>query len=238
MKLKYLPSTIVTHISQLFNWLLPQSCFLCGGISDRTLCPACLADLPYQQIACNRCACALPQNGEERCQNCLRHPVVFDKAKTVFAYEYPVDKLIQAAKYNQNLAVLKILGQLMAQHIVIEKFPDVLIPVPSHPKGLRSRGYNQALELTKIIAKHHNISYDYTACQCIKKKRKQSTLSDEERRKNVKGIFQIKQIKSHWQHVVLVDDVVTTGATVNELATIFLQAGIPQVEVWCCARRN
>jgi ComF family protein len=126
----------------------------------------------------------------------------------------------------------------MAQHIVIEKFPDVLIPVPSHPKSLRSRGYNQALELTKTIAKHHNIPYDYTACQCVKKKRKQSTLSDAERRKNVKGIFQIKQIKSHWQHVVLVDDVVTTGATVNELATIFFQAGVPQVEVWCCARRN
>jgi predicted amidophosphoribosyltransferase len=104
-------STIVTHVSQFVNWLLPQSCFLCGGISDRTLCPACLADLPYQQTACSRCACVSNQNAEKLCQNCLRHPVVFDKAKTVFAYEYPVDKLIQAAKYNQNLAVLKILGQ-------------------------------------------------------------------------------------------------------------------------------
>ena len=234
MKLKHLPSTIVTHANQLFNWLLPQSCFLCGGLGNKALCPACLADLPYQQNACNRCA--LPLEDEEHCPNCQKYPVVFDRAKTVFVYEYPLNKMIQAAKYNQDLTILKILGHQMAQHLVIDKLPDVLIPVPLHPKGLRNRGYNQALELTKIIAKYHNISYNYTACQCIKRKRKQSTLSAIERRENVKGIFQIKQIKPYWQHVVLIDDVMTTGATVNELATIFLQAGVQRVEVWCCAR--
>ncbi len=234
MKLKLLPGIIVAHANQLFNWLLPQSCFLCGALGDKSLCPACLADLPYPQSACNRCA--LPQKDEEHCPNCLKHPVVFDRAETVFIYEYPVDKLIQAAKYNENLAVLNLLGHLMAQYLVIDKLPDVLIPVPLHPKGLRSRGYNQALELTKIIARYHKIPYSYMACKCIKKKHKQSTLSAIERRENVKGIFQVKHIKPHWQHVVLVDDVMTTGATVNELATVFLQAGVQRVEVWCCAR--
>ncbi|MDM8558375.1 double zinc ribbon domain-containing protein [Thiotrichales bacterium HSG14] len=228
----------MTYLSRLGYWLLPQSCFLCGDISHQPLCHACLADLPYQQTACNRCAYVLCSISET-CENCRREPVVFEDAKTVFAYEYPVDKLIHAAKFHQNLAILDLLGQLMAQYITVETLPDVLIPVPLHPSGLRSRGYNQALELAKVIARYHHIPLDYTACQCIKKKRKQSTLSGRsERRKNVQGIFQVKQVKSHWQHVVLVDDVVTTGETANELAKVFLQAGIQRVSVWCCARRN
>jgi len=235
--IKSLPRTIAYSISQLAHWLLPQSCFLCGDISHQTLCQACLSNLPYQLMSCYRCAGALSSIGGP-CDHCLKHPVVFDNAKTVFAYQYPIDKLIQAAKYHQNLAVLKLLGQLMAQSISIKTKPDVLIPVPLHPKSLNERGYNQALELAKIIAHYHQIPLDYNACQCVKKKRKQSTLSDEERRRNVKGIFQVKQIKSHWQHIVLVDDVMTTGATLNELAKVFLQAKIKQVEVWCCARRN
>jgi ComF family protein len=227
----------MTYLSKLGYWLLPQNCFLCGDVSHQPLCHACLADLPYQQTACSRCACVL-SSINDTCENCLRYPVVFDEAKAVFAYEYPVDKLIQAAKFHQNLAVLKLLGQLMAEHITVETLPDVLIPVPLHPSGLRSRGYNQALELAKVIARNHNIPLDYTACQCIKKKRQQATLSGQERRDNVKGIFQVKRVKSHWQHIVLIDDVVTTGATANELTEVFLQAGVQHVGVWCCARRN
>jgi ComF family protein len=235
--MKYLPYIINTYLHNLGDWFLPQSCFLCGDVSYQPLCQACLADLPYQQTACSRCAYPLVSS-DNSCKNCQRHPVVFEEAKTVFAYEYPINKLIQAAKYHQNLAILRLLGQLMAQHIALETVPDVLIPVPLDIKGLRRRGYNQALELAKVMARFHHLPVDYAAVQCTQKKHNQSKLSDKERRENVKGIFKIKRVKSHWQRIVLVDDVITTGATANELAQVFLATKIQRVEVWCCARRS
>lgn len=228
-------SSIATHC---FNWLLPQSCFLCGDMSQRPVCEDCLADLPYQQTACTRCARVLPAMGE--CYFCQKEPPPFTHTQAIFRYDYPVNKLIQVAKFHHNLAILKLLGDIMgdkmSHRLQIKERPDVLIPVPLHPKRLRKRGYNQSLELAKRIAKATGIPVNYIAVERCRDTEPQTNLPVKRRKTNLIGAFRVRQIEPHWKHIVLVDDVMTTGATVRELAKIFLQAGVPRVDVWCCAR--
>ncbi len=220
------------------QFILPQSCFLCGDSSTQTLCTACLADLPYHNhniASCIYCAETLETEGV--CSKCQTQSPPYTKTQAIFSYIYPIDKLIIAAKFDQNLAVLNLLGKVMAQHLIIEPRPDILIPVPLHAKRLRQRGYNQSLELAKPITKQTGIPLDYKACKRIKNTRPQSSLSAKQRQNNLVGAFSVRRFPQHWQHIVLIDDVMTTGTTVTELAKVCLEAGVQRVDVWCCARR-
>ncbi|OQW94465.1 MAG: hypothetical protein BWK79_05855 [Beggiatoa sp. IS2] len=229
-------SDLYPYLKSFRHWLLPQSCFLCGDANPQTICSYCLESLPYQKTACQHCARSLPKNGV--CGKCLQRPPPYQRTQVVFSYDYPVNKLILAMKFNDNLALLKLSGHLMAQRLDLEPRPDVLIPVPLHPKRLRQRGYNQSLELAKMIAKQTGIPLNYTACKRIRNTPQQTRLTAEQRETNVRGAFQVQFVKPEWQHLVIIDDVMTTGATVTELANMFLNAGIRRVDVWCCARRN
>ena len=224
------------QFTPLLNWLLPQSCFLCGDTCTRPICTACLADLPYQRTDCPICAKKMVKKGI--CFECRQHPPPYTLTQTVFSYTHPINKLIHAVKFHQNLAMLRLLGDLMGQRLMINPRPEVLIPVPLHYERLRQRGYNQSLELAKRITKSTGIPLDYQACKRIKNTLPQTTLSGQQRQTNIKGAFQVLPRAEYWQHIVIIDDVMTTGNTVRELATVFKEAGVPRVDVWCCARRS
>ncbi len=194
-----------------------------------------MADLPYQHTACIHCARALRVVGV--CKECQDVPPLFQYTQAIFSYEYPVNKLIQVAKFNRNLAVLNLLGDVMAHHLDLHQRPDVLIPVPLHPKRLHERGYNQSVELAKRIVRYTQIPLDYTACERCRNTPPQTSLPAKQRKINLKGAFQVQRVESGWQHIAIIDDVMTTGATVNELAEMFLQKGVARVDAWCCARR-
>jgi len=234
-------SSSITHwLSSFTHWLFPQSCFLCGDISTKVICAACLADLPYQGAACIYCAKSLDSEKitAEVCPQCRKELPPYTHTQALFSYTYPITTLIPVAKFHQNLAVLNLLGYLMAQFMVIEPRPDVLIPVPLHPRRLRQRGYNQSLELTKCITKETDIPLDNKACKRIKYTKPQTSLtSSQQRQENLIDAFQVISIKPHWQHIILIDDVMTTGSTVKELTLEFKKAGMKRVDVWCCARR-
>jgi len=215
--------------------LLLQNCFLCGVDSNQLLCTACLADLPYQTITCNHCAKPLAIDG--LCKQCQQKPPLYTNAQAVFSYIYPIDKLISVAKFNENLAILALLGNLMVKYLQFEPHPDVMIPVPLHPKRLRQRGYNQSVELAKCIKKYTGIPLDYNSCQRIKNTRPQVGLSAQQRKFNIQNSFKINRIENSWEHIVLIDDVMTTGSTVEALTKEYLQVGIQRVDVWCCAHR-
>ena len=220
---------------------LLQNCFLCGASSNQLLCTACLSNLPYQTIACNHCTKPLDSTkhfvGDGLCSQCQQNPPLYNNAQAVFSYVYPVDKLISAAKFSDNLAILNLLGKLMVEYLQFEPCPDVMIPVPLHPKRLRQRGYNQSVELAKCIKSFTGIPLDYNACQRIKNTPPQVGLSAKQRKTNIQGAFKINKISGNWKHIVLIDDVVTTGSTIETLTKEFLQAGIQKIDVWCCARR-
>jgi len=221
------------------NLLLPQSCYLCGAESVRALCPGCLADLPYYSLENTCICCARPLNREFEemyCAYCQQSPPFFTQTFPIFSYTYPINHLIIAAKFEQNLTILTLLAELMAQHIDYQQIPDALIPVPLHSKRLRERGYNQSLEMAKIVARQLDIPLATSACERIRYTTPQAQLTGSQRKTNLQDAFRSNHLKKSWQHIVLIDDVMTTGTTVNELASVLLQAGIPRVDVWCCAR--
>jgi ComF family protein len=227
------------------NWLkiiqsglLPQHCVLCASPSgdDLALCPDCQRDLPYQTASCQHCALPLQQSGV--CGRCQKMPPVFDAAESVFEYRDGIEWLIQGMKFGNKLSHAQILGQLMAEHFTrrdAADLPDVMIPVPLHKDRLKHRGYNQALELARPLVRKLRIALDWQSCNRVTPTAEQSSLPADERRRNVRNAFRFTNAH-HYQSVALLDDVMTTGSTVNELATALKQNGVQHVEVWTCAR--
>lgn len=205
------------------------------------ICRGCQADLPMQTTACYQCA--LPLHGTTAvpsplCGHCLNDPPSYDHTFSAFQYAHPVDHLIHDLKFNRKLAIARLLGELMAQQLkkrARAPLPQLIIPVPLHAARLRERGYNQATELARPIARLLNIRIDYQHCQRQRATAIQSDLPASDRSRNVKGVFSVAK-KFPAYHVAIVDDVMTTGATVAELATALRGVGVEKVEVWVCAR--
>ena len=170
------------------------------------------------------------------CGACLKKPPWFDKTIALFFYQAPIERFIIELKFNKKLIYAKLLGTLMVEYLKNQHtLPECIIPVPLHRKRLQERGYNQALEIARPLAKQLKIPLLTTACRRIKPTSAQLHLPASARRRNVKGAFRVDEGFS-FKHVAIVDDVVTTASTVAELSKILKQAGVQMIEVWCCAR--
>lgn len=234
------PASLKRLISDLQGFLLPASCVLCGkpGVDQRELCADCHADLPRNTSACERCALPLPEPLANRnvCGTCLHDPPVFDIALSLFHYTAPVDHLIKRFKFDGKLHLARLLGGLMA-----ERFergganPELIIPVPLHRSRLRERGFNQALELSRPIAGKLGIAVDYQSCVRTRQTSAQSLLPVKERHTNVKGAFSVTRPITA-RHVAIIDDVMTTGHTLAEVARVLRKSGVERIEVWVLAR--
>jgi ComF family protein len=223
-------------VRDLWQCLLPATCLLCGdrGANGRPLCPGCLADLPRAGAACTVCAEPLPVQAIcGRCQQSLRP---YDRALALFRYAWPVDHMITDFKFRGKLAFGNVLGNLMAERFASQESPrpERLVPVPLHPRRLRERGYNQAIELARPIARRLGIPLDLDTCRRIRPTAAQSLVAAAERARNVRGAFAVEGPVC--THVAIVDDVMTTGHTVEALAKALRRHGAEQVEVWVCAR--
>jgi ComF family protein len=216
--------------------ILPQICILCHEASYEILCQPCMQALPWQNST--SCAiCAKPLSAKQtQCGDCLNTPPHFDYTQAIFHYKPPLKHLIHHAKYNENLAILRKLAHLMAAHIRCESPPDIVLPVPLHPRRLISRGYNQSHEMAKIITNQHKLILQSHACIRIRNTPMQINMKLQQRPKNVRNAFKLNHWQDEWQHVVIVDDVMTTGSTVNEMAKLLKKQGVQKVGVWCCAR--
>ncbi len=218
--------------------LYPHRCVLCGlpGEGEQDLCLGCRDELPWNHYACRRCGSPLTA-ADMTCGPCQRKPPSFIHSHIPFLYQAPLDTLLPQLKFRQKLYLAPLLAQLMAECIVQcdEPLPSVLLPVPLHVGRLRERGYNQALELARPLAKQLQIPLAMDLCTRQRETQAQTSLSGKERRRNLRGAFAIRKGELP-RHVAIVDDVVTTGATVEELARTLRRAGVETVEVWACAR--
>jgi len=222
--------------SRLQDLLLPPICVLCGdrGSQGRDLCGPCAPDLPWLGTACPRCAEPLPHSAV--CGRCLAKPPPFEQAIGVFHYQTPISDLITALKFRGRLAHARVLGELAADRLALEQdLPDVIVPVPMHPQALRRRGYNQALELARPVARRLGIPLDYRRCRKIRSNARQFELPEAQRARNVRGVYQVTG-RLGVQHAAVFDDVMTTGATAAEVARALRRAGVKRVDVWCLAR--
>lgn len=223
-------------LKNIRSLLWPVLCALCGerAPDGRGLCGGCRADMPRVATGCECCGTPLPRAA--RCGRCLVKPPAFDSVQSLYLYEQPVVHLIHALKFDAKLHVARTLGSLLADRIAAlpGARPELLLPVPMHPRRLRERGYNQALELARPLAKQLGVAVDITSCEKIRYIAPQATLSAGQRRRNIRGAFAVNgAVNAH--HVAIVDDVMTTGATADELARTLKKAGVGRVDVWVCA---
>ncbi len=230
------PAIIKQYFGRLYSNLLPTPCLLCGDLSQQDyICPSCHADLPLLQQACPHCA--MPSPNSLLCGQCLQHAPERDASFSLYRYQYPVDRFITNFKFHHQLY----LGYFLAQQLALKlqeqqrPLPDLLIPIPLHPKRLKQRGYNQALEITRYLAKSLYLPYEKHALKRVKNTVPQTSLSYSQRQKNLQQAFEVCK-KDLPQHVVLIDDVLTTGHTADMAAKSLRKVGVKTIELWTIAR--
>ena len=213
--------------------LLPQDCFLCAAPSGESLlCDACSSGLP--RLTAERCpVCALPTPDANTCGACLAHAPHFDATQAVFRYEFPVDSLIQALKYAHRLASADFLGKVLAQTALPHR-PDLILPVPLSQARLAQRGFNQAVEIARPLSRALGVALELTGVH-RHETAPQAGLPWKERAKNIRHAFECG-IDLTGRTVLLIDDVMTTGATLDELARILKAHGAARVENLVLAR--
>jgi ComF family protein len=237
-------------IDALKQLIFKPNCLLCTqNIAQNTenthpsihaVCRACLAELPWHpKTSCPQCGLA---SSGIICGSCLNSPPDFDATKAVFLYAYPVDAMMQRYKYGSMLNLGDTFGEFLAEKVNVEdclKNIDLIIPMPMHPQRLKERGFNQALEIAKVLTKNCKEKLDYKSTERQTLTPPQASLPLKERVKNIKGAFKVnadKLDKIQGKRIAIVDDVMTTGASLNELAKTLKKAGASHVECWVIAR--
>lgn len=232
---------VYKHLARWRDWLLPGQCLLCSAPTRRlaALCGDCTATLHRHQPACPSCALRLPASvsGHLPCGQCQHRPPVFEAALALLTYASPVDHLVQRIKYGGDLALARELGDQLASRILESNVapPDLLLPVPLHHTRLRTRGYNQAVELARPLSRRLRIPLDHRRVTRTRATAPQQDLDQRERARNLRDAFAVHGEISGG-HVAIIDDVMTSGATVTSLAKALKRAGAERISVWVLAR--
>ncbi|MCC6916297.1 phosphoribosyltransferase family protein [Nitrosomonas sp.] len=228
------PSVILNsrlNFTQLFNH---KYCVLCLAPGHQAICHACLQDLPGLPPA--HCpSCLLPTPSSEICGTCLRNPPAWNHIRAALRYTFPVDALVQALKYRADLPLAPVLANLLLTRLQGDSLPDYIIPVPLHPDRLRERGFNQALEISRYLSKQTGCRLLPAACIRTRRTPSQTELPLKKRLQNVRNAFSCGRDFSG-KRVAIVDDVMTSGSTLNELAGVIRRQGAAEVYAWAVAR--
>jgi ComF family protein len=214
-----------------------RRCRLCAGPAGAALCAACRDELPWNRVACTLCARPLAGTEAHRCARCSRRPPPFDAALAAFRYAAPIDRAVHALKYHARFDDARWLADALAEHARAHcaELPHLLIPVPLHHLRLRVRGYNQAHELAWRIGRALRIEAAPSLARRLRATADQIGQTAPARRRNVRGAFAVDPAV-RGRHLALIDDVMTTGSTLAELARACRQAGAARIEAWVIAR--
>ena len=219
--------------------IFPDCCPACLSTTHVAgLCQNCLSSLPPLGPSCHKCLAPIDRQDKNICVRCAAN-VPFDQVLALTRYIPPISDLICKLKYRQHIYLAKALGTLLAAHVKkhCQTLPELLITVPLHKQRIQQRGFNQAVEIARTVSKQLNIKADY---RCIEKTRTtplQTTLNARQRQRNLKGAFSLRY-PLYAKSVAILDDVMTTGATVSEIASLLKGGGVSRVEVWTLARTS
>lgn len=231
---------VYDRLKSIQDWLLAGNCELCATrlYDTKILCQACEDSLTRPENTCQICATELTiGDSSHTCGRCQKQPPAFDHVSAALVYAEPADGLIHDLKYNNKLYLARTLGDLLANSIAQKHgdLPDVLLPVPLHRARLRKRGYNQSLEIARPVGRRLGVKIDTHLVKRVLNTNPQTTLAPKHRVKNVKHAFKaVKSVED--KRIALIDDVMTTGHTVNAVAQELKMAGAKEVLVWVVAR--
>lgn len=210
-------------LKQFSQSLFPNHCLLCDLDCD-------------EKFICKNCFDTLPIYEKNKT---ILNPPSIDHVFTLFHYVTPISSLIWKLKFQGDLSIAQLFAQYWINYfkndVTPNALPDLIMPVPLHYARLKERGFNQALEIAKPIGQYFHIPIDTRTCIKIKNTRAQSSLSAEKRKHNLKNAFGLSYSVDA-KHIAIVDDVMTTGNTVSEIAQLLKKVGVEKVDVWCCAR--
>ena len=240
-------SQVYTRIDRFAGWVLPPRCVLCRRPGQRPaydLCVECEAELPVVPDPCRRCG--LSRNvavGDTarrlRALSCARLALL--PVRGPWAYEFPVTQLVQALKYEGALANARVFGTRMVAQALREQGDPwrgaaLVVPMPLHPSRLVERGFNQSHEIARVVSRLLDLRLAGPGLRRIRSTAPQVGLSRQQRAGNLSGAFAADPSLVAGRHVVLIDDVVTTGSTVAAAAQALLDAGASGVVAWALAR--
>ena len=169
------------------------------------------------------------------CGRCLSRRPAFDRVVAAVAYAFPVDALVRALKYQGSLACARPLATTLVEALDPEPYPDLLIPMPLAPQRLRERGFNQAMEIAGLIGAEFGLEIAANGCRRSRESAPQASLPWKARAANVRNAF-VCELDLEGKIVAVVDDVLTTGASLNELAVTLKRRGAREVWGWIVAR--
>ena len=227
------PATFLDHWRSFAHVALPQTCVLCGAAAGASrFCAPCAPTLPrLPDPRCRWCASALTSG--EICGACLEHPPAYDAVSAAFAYDFPVDALIHAYKYGHDLTLAPVLAGALVK--AVRDDVDLIVAMPLSHARLRERGFNQAHEIARVVAHRLGLPLLTRACRRVADTPPQAALPWKERARNVRNAF-VCDADLTGRRVAVVDDVMTTGATMHELARNLKRAGAIHVSCWVVAR--
>lgn len=242
------PSSTLSYLQNLSQHFLPSKCLLCAcALPNGLLCLGCQLDLPHisHRNLCIQCGLQT-ESLSNFCGHCLHQPPLFERSIIPFAYEYPLNGLIHQFKYRRHLTCGKLLGQMLANHLKecahdddAWRSPDLLIPAPMHWLKRWQRGFNQAEFLAQHIARELQIPLATKIVKRTHKTPAQKELTRSQRQQNLRKAFAISEknrVQINGKRIAIIDDVVTTTATVRELSQLLIRAGAKEVQVWALAR--
>lgn len=236
-------------LQKLINHLFPSCCILCrqtvgadAVMRNIELCADCFEILPFNQPCCTQCALPLAEdiNTGVLCGRCISKPPWFDYCYSLFRYEEEIIHLVHQLKFGEKISYSRTIGELLLSRLQAEiqrtkQKPECLLPVPLYKTRLRQRGFNQSIEIARIVSRKMGIPIEYDIVKRQRSTVTQTGLNAKQRRKNIRKAFSVAaEIK--YKHVLIVDDVVTTGATVNELAGLLKKNKVERVGVLSIAR--
>jgi ComF family protein len=224
-------------IRRSLDSLLPRHCLLCGLRSgEGHLCPPCALELPRIERGCELCGLPMTLASDRVCAGCLRRPPPWDGAVAALAYEFPVDHMVRRFKFKRNLAAGQVLGGALLERLRKSgtERPDRIVPVPLHRVRHVLRGFNQAESLARQLGSGLELPVSTHILVRSRWTAPQSGLGSRGRKRNLKGAFRVRADPAIG-HVALVDDVLTTGATLSECTRTLKRHGVRRVSIWIAA---
>ncbi|MDL2358498.1 MAG: ComF family protein [Pseudomonadota bacterium] len=240
-----MPASLQQWLRRLPRALLPSSCALCGGRCDGAVCRPCHAQFITHAPRCPRCANpagAADADGGRVCGACLAQRPAFDATLAGTDYQAPLDQLVLQLKFGGKLALAPWFAEVLRDSVLARRgflLPNVLCPVPLGPQRLAERGFNQALEVARPLARHLGIPLRARLAIRALDTPAQSSVAPDQRRSNIRNAFIVAPdalAMVRGQHIGIVDDVMTSGHTLGELAATFKRFGAARVSNLVFAR--